>query len=233
MGATSNDRSIRLIDIRANTVISQTTLTMKSNDLAWNPREPMYFTVANENSCLYSFDMRKLNSAYKIYKDHLSPVTSVSFSPTGREFVSGSFDKTVRIFDVRDGRSREIYHAKRMQWVYAVAFSGDGKFVLTGSDDTNIRVWKSKADAPLKQLTTREQEAVQYREKLKKMYRDVPEIKRILRHRHLPKFLYRMKQRKQEMKESEFRKETNRMAHTRPENIKKVHEREKIVLDNN
>ena len=49
-----------------------------------------------------------------MHKDHMGAILDVDFSPTGREFVSGSFDKTIRIFGMDSGRSREIYHTKRM-----------------------------------------------------------------------------------------------------------------------
>ena len=38
----------------------------------------------------------------------MSAVLDVDFSPTGREFVTGSYDRTVRIFDYNQGRSREV-----------------------------------------------------------------------------------------------------------------------------
>lgn len=44
--------------------------------------------------------MRKLENAKKIHKGHIGAVLSVDFSPTGKSFVSGSFDKTIRIFDI-------------------------------------------------------------------------------------------------------------------------------------
>ncbi len=43
---------------------------------------------------------------------------SIDYSPTGREFVSGSYDRTLRIFPTMGGHSREIYHTKRMQRCY-------------------------------------------------------------------------------------------------------------------
>uniref|UniRef100_A0A0D9WQJ7 DDB1- and CUL4-associated factor 13 n=1 Tax=Leersia perrieri TaxID=77586 RepID=A0A0D9WQJ7_9ORYZ len=39
----------------------------------------------------------------------------IDYSPTGREFVTGSYDRTVRIFQYNGDHSREIYHTKRMQ----------------------------------------------------------------------------------------------------------------------
>ena len=41
-----------------------------------------------------------------VHMDHTSAVLDVDYSPTGREFVSGSFDKTIRVFPVDRGRSR-------------------------------------------------------------------------------------------------------------------------------
>lgn len=227
----SNDRSVMICDTRTNLAVANFKLQLKSNDLAWNPREPINFVLANEDGNLYAFDLRKLSEANKIFKDHVNSVTSVSFSPTGKEFVSGSFDKTVRIFDIRDGRSREVYHTRRMQWIYSVEFSGDGKFVMTGSDDTNIRIWKSQSHVPLKVLLPKEQEAMNYREKLKKKYQFVPEIRRLIKHRHLPRYLFRQKKIKQIQKESAFRKEKNRQSHTKPENIQLIPEKKKIMVE--
>jgi WD40 repeat protein len=48
---------------------------------------------------------------------------SIDYSPTGREFVTGGYDKTVRIFNTDDGRSREVYHSKRMQRCASSLFS--------------------------------------------------------------------------------------------------------------
>ena len=75
-------------------------------------------------------------------QDFVSAVMSVDYSPTGREFVAGSYDRSVRIFAHNGGHSREVYHTKRMQRVMAVQFSGDAGHVFSGSDDMNVRVWK-------------------------------------------------------------------------------------------
>jgi len=73
----------------------------------------------------------------------------VDYSPTGRELVSGSYDSTVRIFSVDAGKSREVYHTRRMQRVFCVKYSADSNYVLSGSDDSVIRLWKSHASQNL------------------------------------------------------------------------------------
>lgn len=149
VASTGTDRTIGLYDTRMHQQLRKVVLSMRSNALAWNPMEPFNFTVANEDHNLYTFDMRKLASALMVHKDHVSAVMDVAYSPTGREFVSGSYDRTIRLFGTRHAKSREIYHTKRMQRVFSVAFTADAKFVLSGSDDTNIRMWKAQASKSL------------------------------------------------------------------------------------
>lgn len=85
------------------------------------------FTVANEDYNLYTFDTRRLQNPIKIHKDHVNAVTDVDYSPTGKEIVSSSYDRTIRIFDVEQAHSREIYHTKRMQHVTCI---GERHFFL-------------------------------------------------------------------------------------------------------
>ena len=95
--------------------ISKVILEMRTNALCWNPMEAFHFTAANENHNCYTFDMRKLDHAINVLKDHVSAVMSVDYSPTGNEIVTGSYDRTVRIFKTNQGHSRDMYHTKRMQ----------------------------------------------------------------------------------------------------------------------
>ena len=123
--ATAMDRSIFVADLRDKAKISRTQFMNKFACCAWNPQEPFNLIAGNEDGNVYGFDMRKLDKVKKLYKGHISAVLDVDFSPTGKEFVSGSFDRTVRIFEVGKGLSRETYHAKRMQKVWSVSWSAD------------------------------------------------------------------------------------------------------------
>ena len=125
--------------------------------------------------------MRKLDEAKMIHKDHVNAILDIDFAPTGKEFVTGSFDKTMRIFPFNGGRSREVYHTKRMQQINAVCYSMDSKFVISGSEDTNIRIWKANASYSLKPLLPKEKEKIAYSNRLKKKYAYNREVKRILR----------------------------------------------------
>jgi len=224
------DRSIALYDIRAQTPIKKNQLKNKSGCICWNPMEPINFTVGNDDSNLYTFDMRKLDTVRKIHKDHIGAVMDIDYSPTGTEFVSGSYDKTVRIFRENEGKSKEVYHGKRMQKVFCVCYTMDSKYILSGSEDMNIRIWKSNASDPVGMVTDRHKRRINYRQKLKDKFQYNKEIKRIARHRHLPKYIFNAKKRRQVQKESQHRKQKNMEIHN-PGQSKHVNERKDGILD--
>ena len=193
--ATMMDNSIALFDVRASSGVQKVFLKNKSNMVAWNPRDPFIFAVANDDSNVYQMDMRKIGGQtaktpiVKMHTGHVQGVIDVDFSPLGTELVSGGYDKTVRIFDLHSQRSREVYHTKRMQRVLAVKFTGDGRFVLSGSEDTNLRIWKAKSNEKVGVVDGREKRSIEYRDKLKERFSDVPEVGKILNHRRVPKWI--------------------------------------------
>ena len=106
LASTASDRSIILYDMRGSTALRKLVMKMRSNTVALNPLESFIFTAANDDSNLYSFDIRFFNQPVNIHMDHVQAVLDVDYSPTGQEFVSGSFDRTIRIFGQGKGRSR-------------------------------------------------------------------------------------------------------------------------------
>jgi WD repeat and SOF domain-containing protein 1 len=181
LASTSDDRHITLYDVRDATPVRKLIMEMRSNRLCWNPMEAFNFTVANEDHNLYTFDMRNLEQALNVHKDHVSAVMDIDYSPTGKEFVSASYDCTLRIFAYDGGHSREVYHTKRMQRLSAVKWSADNKYILSASDEMSIRLWKSTAWEQLGTKAPRQRAATEYADKLKDKFKYHPEIKRISR----------------------------------------------------
>ena len=70
---------------------------------------------------------------------HTELVTSVAFSPAGNQVVSGSRDKTLRLWGV-DGTAGAVL-AGHTDRVTSVAFSPSGKQVVSGSYDGTLRLW--------------------------------------------------------------------------------------------
>ncbi|XP_054721180.1 DDB1- and CUL4-associated factor 13-like isoform X2 [Uloborus diversus] len=215
-------------DIKFNPI--EVVLELCTNAISWNPMESFAFVAASEDYNLYSFDMRKLKVPLHVHKDHTSAVLDVDYSPTGKEFVSGSYDKTVRIFPLNSGRSRDVYHTKRMQRLTSVLWSLDNKYILTGSDEMNIRMWKAKASDKLGALSYRERMSLNHSEKLKEKFAQHPQVQRIARHRHVPKHVYNAAKEHRIIHESKKRKEANRRAHSKAGTVPYVSERVKHIV---
>ncbi|XP_043208786.1 DDB1- and CUL4-associated factor 13-like [Amphibalanus amphitrite] len=230
LGACASDRSVILYDTREQQPIRRVTTQLRSNVIAWNPMEAFVFTAANEDYNLYSWDMRRLQRPLLIHKDHVSAVIDVDYSPTGREFVSGGYDKTLRIFGAREPRSRDIYHTRRMQRITCVCWTGDDKYVLSGSDEMNIRLWKARASEKLGVVKERERAARQYNERLVEKFASHPQVSRIARHRQVPRQVLTGKKEQRAIHQSQKRKEANRRAHSRPGTVPRVAEKDKFVL---
>ncbi|GFR11905.1 DDB1- and CUL4-associated factor 13, partial [Trichonephila clavata] len=230
LGSTCNDRSIVLYDIRESVPLRKIVLTLCTNAIAWNPMEAFVFVAASEDYNLYSFDMRKLNRPLQVHKDHVRAVLDVDYSPTGKEFVSGSHDTTVRIFPTFAGRSREVYHTKRMFRLTSVLWSLDNKYILTGSNEMNIRMWKARASEKLGALSYRERTAFEYSDKLKQKFAQHPEVRRIARHRHVPKGVKNSANEYRIIAQSKKRKEENRRKNSKPGTVPEVSERVKSII---
>ncbi|KAG0220665.1 rRNA-processing protein sof1, partial [Mortierella sp. GBA43] len=231
LASTGSDRTVILYDLRTSQPITKLIMAMRINSIAWNPMEAFNFMAASEDHNIYAFDMRKMDKAQNVLKDHVSAVMSVDYAPTGEEIVTGGYDRTVRIYNARSGHSREVYHTNRMQRVFSVAYTMDNKYVISGSDDGNVRLWKARASEKMGVLNYRERAHLEYSEKLKEKFSHLPEIKRISRHRHVPKVIKNAQKKKTLMLNSRKAKEENVRKHTKPENRKeRIPERTKAIV---
>lgn len=115
LGSIGSDRSFTLYDIRTGKAERRVIMQMQSNALSWSPTFPTSVLLASEDHNLYTFDVRNLSTPSHIYKAHVAAVMSCDWSPTGLEFVSGGWDRTLRVWKEGRGTQPEVYHTKRMQ----------------------------------------------------------------------------------------------------------------------
>ncbi|TFY83239.1 hypothetical protein EWM64_g775 [Hericium alpestre] len=225
-----SDRTFILYDIRTGKAERRVVMQMRANSLSWSPTFPTSILLGSEDHNLYTFDIRSLSTPTQIYKAHVAAVMSCDWSPTGTEFVSGGWDRTVRIWKEGQGTHPEVYHTKRMQRVLSTAFSADARFVLSGSDDGNVRVWKANASEKLGIVTARERAAIEYRESLKDRWKTDAQVGKVQRSRHIPKPVYKAGELKRTVVEAARVKEERRRKHTRAGESKPKAERKKVVI---
>jgi WD40 repeat protein len=76
---------------------------------------------------------------YRIVSRHENNILSVSFSPDGKNILTGSQDSTARLWDL-NGNLLQVFKGHN-GFVFSAVFSPDSKSILTGSMDNTARLW--------------------------------------------------------------------------------------------
>lgn len=76
---------------------------------------------------------------------HTYSVQACAYSPDGRHIVSGSFDRTLKVWDAETGRELRTL-AGHTNEVQACAYSPDGRYIVSGSLDHTLKVWDAKTE---------------------------------------------------------------------------------------
>ena len=96
----------------------------------------------------------KLVQSWKLlrtFQSHSNFVNSVSISKDGLKIVSGSDDKSIKIWEVSSGKLLKSLDG-HSDIVRCVCFSNDGSKIASGSDDTTIKIWEVSSGILLKSL---------------------------------------------------------------------------------
>lgn len=168
----SNDKTIRIWDVEAGKTIKVLRCMADSggqgkiNALALSPDDKLvaaagYGYVLNGKRIapihIYDLDsgrmVRTLDGHIGKKSDYVSKVDptirDLAFSADGTMLVSGSRDRTARVWDVRTGHLLRTLSVHEKD-VHAVAFSPDSSRIVTGGGDQRICFWDVKSGALLK-----------------------------------------------------------------------------------
>ncbi|KAJ4076770.1 hypothetical protein NW756_012779 [Fusarium oxysporum] len=80
------------------------------------------------------------NAVLQTLEGHTEWVSSVVFSKDGTLIASGSWDNTIKIWNMVTGEEERTLEG-HTDWVNSVIFSNDGKLIASGSRDNTVKIW--------------------------------------------------------------------------------------------
>uniref|UniRef100_A0A4W4FP27 Dynein assembly factor with WD repeat domains 1 n=1 Tax=Electrophorus electricus TaxID=8005 RepID=A0A4W4FP27_ELEEL len=118
---------------------------------------------------------------FKALQAHILPLTNVAFNKSGSSFITGSYDRTCKIWDTASGEELHTLEGHR-NVVYAIAFNNpygrehtlighrgeissvqfnwDCSLIVTASMDKNCKVWDAESGQCLSTLTGHDDEVL-------------------------------------------------------------------------
>ncbi len=92
----------------------------------------------------------------KTLAGHTRWVRDLAYTPDGMRLVSVSDDRTVRVWNVTDGK---VLHTLtgHTDWIVALALRADGRYAATAGYDRTIRLWDLDQGKPVKEFSTKGQ----------------------------------------------------------------------------
>jgi len=86
-----------------------------------------------------------IGQAQRSLRGHNEPVASVVMSSDAQFALSGSWDKTMRLWDLGTGQSVRNFNGHKKD-VFSVAFSSDNRQIVSGSRDRTVKLWNTLAE---------------------------------------------------------------------------------------
>ena len=81
-------------------------------------------------------------------KGHSNTIWSVAFSPDSQQIVTGSLDRTAKVWEAGGGKEPLMLKGHSDE-IWSVAISADGRRIVTGSEDNTAKVWDAASGREL------------------------------------------------------------------------------------
>jgi WD40 repeat protein len=114
-------------------------------------------TITAKPTPTISETLQPVASAYQLRLNltgHTGWVRAVAFFPNGFSFASGSYDRTLRLWNVRDNQSFGTLsnHLGSISGINAIAVHPNGSTFATACIDKSIKLWNFRSGQPIRNL---------------------------------------------------------------------------------
>jgi len=92
------------------------------------------------------------SEAFRTLEGHSASVTGVAVTADGKRAVSASFDRTLKVWDLKTGSTLRTLEGHAGA-VYGVAVAADGKRAISASYDKTLKVWDLESGLVLATFT--------------------------------------------------------------------------------
>ncbi|MHC5934623.1 protein kinase domain-containing protein [Nostoc sp.] len=136
------------INLRKILLVGTDTITLVATQIYGYVRDGLFPT--NPISIIATIPSRVLLE--RTLTGHSGMVVSVAISPDGKTLVSGSYDYTIKLWNLATGEEIRTFTG-HSNFVHSVAISPDGKTLASGSVDTTIKLWNLATGEEIRTLT--------------------------------------------------------------------------------
>jgi WD40 repeat protein len=112
--------------------------------------DPRFIYVASAGPQIKQYNLSNSTIA-RTFDGHADVVNVIAVSLNNKWMISGSNDKTARIWDLVTGKPIRVLPVSCWK-VTAVAFSDDSKYAVTGCNDGSIKVWEVETGKLVSQI---------------------------------------------------------------------------------
>lgn len=149
----SDDRSLMAWDIASGKSFRNINVGQGVTSLAQQSNDPRFiYVAAGPQIRVYNLTNSQIT---KTFAGHADVVNAIAISFNNRLLLSGSNDKTARIWDVVTGKQIRALPVNCWK-VTAVAFSDDAKYAVTGCNDGTIKVWEVESGKLITEIESNE-----------------------------------------------------------------------------